>query len=77
MKNFKMYCKKGIDSNGCVDEFLISLFFEVDDEIVDSCEFDNIGDILFESNEMLNRNCEKYCFDGRFDKLEIDLKYKW
>jgi hypothetical protein len=77
MKNFKMYCKKGIDKNGCVDDEMISLFFEVDGEIVDSCEEDNIDNILIESYEMFKRNCEKYCFDGRFDKLEIDLKYNW
>ena len=77
MKELKMFCVKGIDMNGVEDEDLITLFFEVDGEIVDSCEFDNIGDVMIESYNMFNRNCEKYNFDGRRDKLVVDLKYEW
>lgn len=77
MRKFKMYSVMGIDENGCVDEEMVSLFFEVDGEIVDSCCEDNINNILIESIEMYNRNCEKFGFDGRFDSMEIDLKYKF
>lgn len=75
MRKFKMYNVMGIDKNGCVDEEMVSLFFEVDGEIVDSCEEDNIDNILIESIEMYNRNCEKFGFDSRNDRMEIDIKY--
>jgi hypothetical protein len=76
-RKFKMFCIKGVNEFGEVVEDLISLFFEVDNKIVDSCCEDNIGDIIVDSYNMLNRNCEKFGFDGRRDKLEINLKYEW
>lgn len=77
MKNFKMFCDKGVNELGEIDEEMIGLFFSINNEIVDSCCEDCIGDILIESYKMLKRNCDKYGYDSRFDKLEIDLKYKW
>ena len=77
MRKFKMFCVKGVNKYGEVDEEMIGLFFKVDDEIVDECEEDNIDNILIESYKMFNKNCEKYGFDGRRDKLEIDMKYEW
>jgi hypothetical protein len=71
-----MWCERGIDKNGCVDEDMVSIFFEVDREIVDSYDSDCIDNILIESYEMFNRNCEKFGFDSRFDRLEIDMKYE-
>ena len=75
MRKFRMYSVMGIDKDGCVDEEMVSLFFEVNGEIVDSCCEDNIDNILIESIEMYTRNCEKYLFDSRFDRMEIDIKY--
>ena len=76
-RKFKMFCIKGINECGEVVDDLISLFFEIDGEIVDSCCEDNIGDIMIDSYNMFNRNCEKYNFDGRRDKLEVNMKYVW
>lgn len=76
MRKFKMYNVMGIDKDGCVDEYTVSLFFEVDGEIVDSYDSDCIDNILIESYEMFYRNCEKFGFDSRFDRMEIDIKYK-
>ena len=75
MRKFKMWCERGIDKNGCIDEYMVSIFFEVDGEIVDSYDSDCIDNILIESYEMFHRNCEKFMFDSRFDRLEIDMKY--
>jgi hypothetical protein len=72
---FKMFCIKGVDKYGVVNEDLIGLFFSIDGEIVDECEEDNIGDIINDSYEMLNMNCDNYNFDGRRDKLEIRINY--
>jgi hypothetical protein len=71
-----MYCESGIDKYGCVNEDMVSLFFEVDNEIVDSYDSDCIENIFIESHDMFYRNCEKFMFDSRFDSLEIDMKYK-
>lgn len=76
MRKFKMYNVMGIDKSGCVDEeYIVSIFFEVDGKIVDSYDSDCIDNILIESYEMFHRNCEKFMFDSRFDRLEIDMKY--
>lgn len=72
---FKMYCDSGIDKYGCVNEDMVSLFFVVDDEIVDSYDSDCIDNILIESYEMYKRNCEKFMFDSRFDRMEIKIDY--
>lgn len=71
-REFKMYIEDTRDE----DDFL-RLKFSIDGKVVDSCEYDNIGDILYVSNEMFNKNCEKYNFNGMIDKLIIDLKYSW
>ncbi len=76
-RKFEMFCIRGVNKYGEVDEEMIGMFFKVDDEIVDECEEDNIDNIVFESYKMLHRNCEKYGFDGRRDKLKIDLRYEW
>ena len=71
-REFKMYIEDTRDE----DDFL-RLKFSIDGKVVDSCEYDNIGDILYVSNEMFNKNCDKYNFNGMIDKLIIDLKYSW
>lgn len=70
-RNFRMYIESGIGEY----EEMIGLFFEVDGVIVDEVVEDNIENILIESSEVFTRNCEKYLFDGRFDSMEIDMKY--
>lgn len=53
------------------------LIFEIDDEIKDvENEYYSVEDCLYESYEFLRKNCEKYNFDGRFDKLEINLDFQ-
>ena len=76
MRKLKMWCERGVDKYGCVDEDMVSIFFMVDEDIVDRYESDCIDNILIESYEMFYRNCEKFMFDSRFDRLEIDMKYE-
>jgi hypothetical protein len=68
---FKMYNE--VFNKGWGD--LIRLVFVVDGEVVDSCEEDNMDNILIESYEMYKRNCEKFGYDSRFDSLKIDIRY--
>lgn len=70
-RSFRMYVESGIDEY----RDMVGLFFEVDGIIVDEIVEDNINNILIESYEMYKRNCEKYIFDSRFDRMEIDIKY--
>ena len=32
---------------------------------------------MIDSYNMFNKNCDKYSFDSRRDKLEIDIKFVW
>jgi hypothetical protein len=70
-RNFRMYVESGVEEYGD----MVGLFFEVDGVIVDELVEDNIENILIESYEIYNRNCEKFMFDSRFDRMEIDFKY--
>jgi hypothetical protein len=70
-RNFRMYVECGVDE--CSE--MIGLFFEVDGVIYDQVVEDNIDNILIESINMYNKNCEKFGFDSRFDRMEIDIKY--
>lgn len=71
-RNFKMYC---VDVNDDGSEF--ELVFEMNERIVDIKTTYCFDDVLSESGEFFRKNCEKYNFDGRRDKLEIDIKYKY
>ena len=77
MRKFEMECIKGVNKFGEVDNDLIGLIFSIDGKIVDCEEYDNIGDIISSSYELLHRNCEKYNFDGRFDNLVVKLNYEF
>ena len=71
-RNFKMYC---VDVNKDGSEF--ELVFEMNERIVDIETVYCFDDVLNESGEFFRKNCEKYNFDGRRDKLEINIKYKY
>ena len=72
MRKFKMYCVE-ISNDG--SEF--ELRFEKDSEIVDRIIEYSFDDVLYDSYNFFNKNCEKYGFDSRFDKLEINIDYKY
>ena len=67
----KIYC---IEVSNDGSEF--ELRFEINGELVDKEVGYCIDDILFMSYEFYSKNCEKYNFDIRYDKLEINLNYK-
>ena len=52
------------------------LIFTIDDKIKDIQTEYCIRDCLTESDEFVNKNCEKYNFDSRFDGMEITLNFK-
>lgn len=71
-RKFRMYC---IDVDGDGSEF--ELVFEIDGRIIDIKTVYCFDDVLNESGEFFRKNCDVYNFDGRSDKLEVDLKFKW
>lgn len=71
MRKFRMYVECGVGEYSD----MVGLFFEVDGVIYDEICEDNIDNILIESSKMYNRNCEKFGFDSRNDRMEIDIKY--
>jgi hypothetical protein len=72
MRNLKMYCVE-ISNDG--SEF--ELRFEINGEIVEGLMEYSFNDVLIDSYSFFKKNCEKYNFDSRFDKLEIDINYKY
>lgn len=70
-RKFKMYVEE-VSNDG--SEF--QLLFKVDDKIKDIKTEYSIEDCLIESSEFLRKNCEKYNFDSRFDKLEVNLNFQ-
>ena len=71
MRKFKMYCVEVSDDGS---EF--ELRFEIDGEVVDKEVGYCMDDILFMCYNFYNKNCEKYNFDLRSDKLEININYE-
>ena len=71
MRKLKMYVEQ-IEDDG--SEF--QLIFKVDDKIKDIKTEYSIEDCLDESSEFLKKNCEKYDFDSRSDKLEVNLNFQ-
>jgi hypothetical protein len=76
-RKFELFCVKGVNKFGEVDNDLVELFFSINGDLVDWEEYDNIGDIIYSSHEMLHRNCDKYNFDGRRDNLIVNLNYEF
>jgi hypothetical protein len=72
MRKFRMYCVE-VSNDG--SEF--ELRFEKDGEVVDSIIEYCFDDVLIDSYKLFEKNCEKYCFDTRFDSLEININYKY
>lgn len=70
-RNLRMYIEE-VSNDG--SEF--QLIFKVDDRVVDIKTEYCIEDCLFDSYEFFRKNCEKYDFDSRFDKLEVDLSFR-
>ena len=71
MRKFRMYF---VDVSNDCSEF--ELRFEFNGEVVDKKIEYSVDDILFESYNFFYRNCEKYGFDSRFDRLDIELNYR-
>jgi hypothetical protein len=70
-RKFKMYVEE-VDNDG--SEF--QLIFKIDDKVKDIRTEYSIEDCLYESYEFMRRICEKYDFDSRTDKLEINLNFQ-
>ena len=71
MRKFRMYVECGTGEYSD----MVGLFFEVAGVIVDKIVDDNIDNLLIESSELYKRNCEKFEFDSRFDRMEIAMRY--
>lgn len=70
-RKFRMYVEEVSDD---CSEF--QLIFKIDDKIKDIKTEYSIEDCLYESYEFLRKNCEKYNFDTRFDKLEVNIDFQ-
>ena len=70
-RKFKIWVEEVSDD---CSEF--QLIFTFDDKIKDIKTEYSIEDCLYESYEFLRKNCEKYNFDSRFDKLEVKLEFQ-
>jgi hypothetical protein len=51
------------------------LIFEIDGKVKDIKTEYSVEDCLINSYDFFYKNCEKYLFDGRCDRLEVDLKF--
>ena len=71
-RKLKLYCVEVSDDGS---EF--ELRFEVDDEIVDRKTEYSFDDVLIDSYDFFNDNCNRINFDSRFDSFEIDIRYKY
>lgn len=70
-RKFKIYVEEaGYD---CSE---LQLIFTIDDKIKDIRTEYCIEDCLIESYEFFRKNCEKYNFDSRSDKLEVNLNFQ-
>ncbi len=71
-RKFEMYY---VDVSNDGSEF--ELVFKVDGRIVDIKTEYCFEDVLIDSSEFLNKNCEKYSYDSRFDSFEVNLSYRF
>lgn len=71
-REFKCYC---VDVSGDGSEF--ELVFEMNGKVVDKEVYYCMDDVLSSAYDMYRRNCEKYSFDSRFDKLVINISYRF
>ena len=70
-RNFRMYVEE-VSNDG--SEF--QLVFEIDGRVVDIKTEYCIEDCLIDSEEFFRKNCEKYMFDSRFDRLKVSLDFE-
>lgn len=70
-RKFKIYVEE-VGNDG--SEF--QLIFKIDDKIKDIKTEYSIEDCLIESYDFFRKNCDKYNFDSRSDKLEINLDFQ-
>ena len=70
-RKFRIYVEE-VGNDG--SEF--QLIFKLDDKIKDIKTEYSIEDCLDGSSKFLGKNTMKYNFDGRFDKLEINLDFQ-
>ena len=71
MRKFRMYVEE-VSNDG--SEFV--LVFKIDDEVFDIKTEYCIEDCLIDSYEFFRKNCEKYNFDSRNDRLEVNLYFR-
>ena len=71
-RKFDCYCVEVSDDGS---EF--ELIFEMNGNVVDKEVCYCIDDVLGSVHGMYKRNCKKYGFDSRFDKLDINISYKF
>ena len=69
--NFRMYVVE-VSNDGI--EF--QLVFELNGKVKDIKTEYSIEDCLIDSEEFFRKNCEKYNFDSRFDRLKVSLNFE-
>ena len=70
-RSFRMYVEE-VSNDG--SEF--QLVFKIDDRIVDVKTEYSIEDCMIGSEQFFRKNCEKYNFDSRFDRLKVSLDFE-
>ena len=70
-RKFKMYVEQ-VEDDG--SEF--QLIFKIDDKVKDIRTEYSIEDCLYESYDFMRKLCEKYDFDSRSDRLEVNLNFQ-
>ena len=71
MRKFKFYMEE-VSNDG--SEF--ELVFEIDGKVKDVKTEYSIEDCMIGSEEFFRKNCEKYNFDSRFDRLKVSLNFE-
>ena len=70
-RKFKMYVEDA--SYDCSE---LQLIFTIDDKVKEIRTEYSIEDCLYESYDFMRKLCEKYDFDSRTDKLEVNLNFQ-
>ena len=70
-RNFRMYVE-----DVSVDGSEFQLVFELNGKVKDIKTEYCIEDCLIDSEEFFRKNCEKFEFDSRFDRLKVSLNFE-
>ena len=71
MRKFRMYMEDVSNDGG---EF--QLVFEIDGKVKDIQTEYCVENCMIESCNFFSRNCEKYEYDTRFDRMEVNLSFQ-